>query len=108
MSCAGFLWSGELTFATRWSGVVVSQGRGQLAVSIGLGEQESCLLLDRLHRVDAGDEAQRWLVLTGELDQRVGELGRVAALLAVHALPSSDGQRGAFGVVRDGGRRVLG
>ena len=45
-----------------------------------------------------------WL---GELDQRLGELGGVAALLAVHALPGGDGLLGALGVVVDRGLGVL-
>ena len=42
--------------------------------------------------VGTGGEPQRWLVQGGELDQRVGELGGVAALLAVHRLPAGDGR----------------
>ena len=39
--------------------------------------------------------------LAGELDERAGELGGVAALLAVHRLPGVDGVLGALGVVVD-------
>ena len=42
-----------------------------------------------------------------ELDQRVGELGGVATLAAVHAFPGSDGLLGALGVVVDRGLGVL-
>ena len=39
----------------------------------------------------------------GELDQSVGELGGIAALPSVHALPRVDGLLGALGVVDDRG-----
>ena len=58
-------------------------------------------------RVGAGGESQRRLVLGGEVDQRVGELGRVAALLAVHALPGGDGLLGRLGIIGDRGFGVL-
>jgi hypothetical protein len=42
--------------------------------------------LERGDRVGAGGEAQRRLLLTCEVDQRVGELRGIAALLPVHAV----------------------
>src|SRR5215218_2285949 len=84
-------------------GVVVGQRAGQFAVGVGLGEQLLGLLLEHPDGVDAGRPAQRRLGGAGELDQRSGELGRVAALEAVHAVPGGDGLLGAFGVVVDRG-----
>src|SRR5687768_1474322 len=72
----------------RLSGVVVRQRAGQVAVGVGLGEQKVGLLLESGDGVGAGGPAQRRLVGVGELDEGVGELGGVAALLAVHALPA--------------------
>jgi len=50
-------------------------------VRVDLGEQEPRLLLDALDGIRAGDPAQRRLLAVGELDQRPGELRRVAACL---------------------------
>src|SRR6266511_3457871 len=61
-------------------GVVVGEVAGQFAVRTGLREEVGCLLLNGGDRVGAGREAPRWLVLAGELDQRVRELGGVTAL----------------------------
>jgi hypothetical protein len=46
--------------------------------------------------VGSGDEAQRRLVLAGEGQQGVGELGGVAGLLPVDALPGCDRGGGAW------------
>src|SRR4051812_40634818 len=70
--------------------VVVRERRGQFAVGVGLGKQVFGLLFDGLDGVGTGDPAQRWLVLARKLDERLGELGRVTALQAVHALPGGD------------------
>src|SRR4029077_15034105 len=72
------------------SGGVVREGAGQLAVGLGLGEQSVRLRLERLHGVGAGSEAGRWLFQRSELHEGLGELGGVAALLAIHAAPSGD------------------
>src|SRR6266496_1242862 len=82
-------------------GVAVGQGGRQVTVGVDLGEHVLGLLLDDLDGVGAGDPAQRRLVLARELDQRLGELGGVTALLAVHALPGGDGLLGSLGVVVD-------
>jgi len=53
----------------------VGEVAGQLAVGVGLGQEVLGLLLDSFDRVGSGREAQRWLILACELDQRAGELG---------------------------------
>ena len=58
-------------------------------------------------RVGAGDEAERRLLLLGDGQQRLGELGRVAGLLAVLALPELALGGVALGVVLDGRRGVV-
>ena len=63
------------------SGVVVGEAGGQVAVRVCLVEQMPGPCLEGGDRIGAGGEAQRRLVLSGEVDQRVGELGGVAALL---------------------------
>ena len=87
--------------ASSWARLLDSSRWASAWASRSLG-----LLLDGGDGVGAGDEAQRRLVLAGELDQGVGELGGVAALLAVHALPGGDGLLGALGVVVDRGLGV--
>src|SRR5688572_25357435 len=78
---------GAYMTAPRMSGhhprVVVGEAARQLAVRVDLREQEPGLGVDALHGVLAGDPAQRRLVALGELDERFGELGRVAGLAAV-------------------------
>ena len=71
-------------------------------MGVDLGEHRLSLLLDDLNRVSAGGPAQRRFVLAGEVDQRVGELGGVAALRAIHSLPRGDRLPGALGVVING------
>src|SRR5689334_13937666 len=88
--------------------VVVGQRRGQVTVGVGLGEQLVGLLLEGGDGVGAGRPAQRRLVGVGKPDQRAGELGGVAALLAAHGLPGGDGLPGALGVVVDRGLGVAG
>src|SRR5687767_3417749 len=85
----------------RHAGVVVGEVDRQLAVRVDLLEQEPGLLLDAFDGVLAGDPAQRRAVAVGELDERSGELGRVAGLPAVHRLPGRDRLIGALGVVID-------
>src|SRR4051794_18193241 len=50
---------------SRVSGLVVADVPRQLAVGVGLGEQQPGLGLDRLDCVGAGDEPKRRLVLAG-------------------------------------------
>src|SRR3990170_4205865 len=68
-------------------GLVERQRRRQLAVGVDLLLAFGELLLGLRERVGAGDEPERRLLLVGGGQQRLGELGGVAALLAVHALP---------------------
>src|SRR4051794_15540794 len=84
------------------SGVVVGEAGGELAVSVGLGEERVGLGLEEFDGVGTGGEPRGGLLKRGEVDERGGELRRVAALLAVHALPRLDGRGGAVGVVGDG------
>jgi hypothetical protein len=48
-------------------------------VRADLREQQPRLLLDALDGILAGDPTQRRLVAVGDLDERLGELGRVPA-----------------------------
>src|SRR4051812_43717847 len=82
-------------------GVVPSEVGRERSVRVDLREQEAGLLLDTLDGVLAGDPAQRRIVVVAELDERSGELGRVASLLAVHRAPRWDRLRCALGLVVD-------
>src|SRR3982751_5552456 len=75
---------------------------------VSLVEERVTLALEGFNGIGTGGEANRWLVQGGQLDQGPGELGGVASLLAVHALPTLDSRHGALGVVLDRGLRVLG
>ena len=86
----------------------MGEGGGQIAVGVGLGEQSIRLALESLKRVSACGESSGRFLEFGELYDRVGELGWIAALFAIHAAPCSDGLSGALGVVVDGGLRVSG
>ena len=81
------------------SGVVAGEVAGQRAVGVRLGDEIVCLLHNGRHGVGTSREAQRRLALACELDQRLSELCGVTSLLAVHAVPGSDGLLGARGVV---------
>src|SRR5829696_8159092 len=70
---------------------------------LALGE----LLFGLRDGVGAADEAKRRLPQLGDGDERLGELGRVAALLAVHALPELALGGVALGVVLDRRGRVV-
>src|SRR3954463_14469411 len=91
---------------------VERERRRQLAVGVDLLLAFGELLLGLRERVGAGDEAERRLLFVGDDQERPGELGGVAALLAVHALPELALRGVALGVVLDrrGGvvRRLLG
>jgi hypothetical protein len=63
------------------SGVVVGEVAEQLAVGMGLLEEQLGPGLEGGDGVGAGGEAQRRLGSGGEVDQRVGELRGVATLL---------------------------
>src|SRR3954469_24192921 len=65
------------------------------------------LLLGLRDGVGAADEAEWRLLQLGDGDERLGELGRIAALLAVHALPELALRGVALGVVLDRRRRVV-
>src|SRR6478672_5544586 len=95
-----------------WSGVLVRKRRGQFAVGLTLDMQRVRLGLERLHGVGAGSKAGRRLLERDELHEGVGELGGVATLLPVHALPCGNDLPGSVGVVVNGGlsvgRRVVG
>src|SRR5436190_223393 len=65
------------------------------------------LLPGRGDRVGSGDEAARRLLLVGDRQERLGELGRVAQLLAVLALPELMLGGVSLGVVGDGRRGVV-
>src|SRR5215203_2478964 len=87
---------------------IEGQAAGQFAVGVSLGEEVVGLSLERGDRVGAGRESQRRLLLTCQVDQRVGELRGIAALLSVHGLPAGDRLLGPLGVVLDRGCGVLG
>jgi hypothetical protein len=76
-------------------------------VSTGLGEQRGGLCLERLHGVGAGCEAGGRLLEHGKLHEGVGELGGVATLLSIHALPGSNDLPGSLGVVVNDGLSEL-
>src|SRR6266850_629143 len=82
-----------------WLDVVVREGGGHLVVGVGLGEQRPGLGLERLHGVGTSSETGRRLLEFDELHECVGELGGVATLLPIHALPGSDDLLGSLGVV---------
>src|SRR5687768_3479795 len=84
------------------------EAAGQVAVGIALSEEILRPSLERGDRIGAGGEAQRRLLLTCEVDQRIGELRGIADLLPVHTLPGGDGLLAPFGVVLDRGLGVLG
>jgi len=89
-------------------GLVDRQRRRQLAEGVDLLLERGDLLLGRLDRVGAGDEPERRPLLIGDGQQRLGELGRVALLLAVLALPELALGGTAVGVVGHGRRGVVG
>src|SRR5688572_16547578 len=69
--------------------VVERERRGQVTVSVDLGEQVASFLLNARNGVGSCCPAKRRFVLARELNQRLGEFGGVTGLRAVHTLPSS-------------------
>src|SRR4051794_3559229 len=82
-------------------GAVVGERGGQIAQGVELPLEVGDTLLRRLDRVGAGDEPARGPLLGGDGQQRLGELGRVAGLAAVLALPELVLVDVALRVVRD-------
>ena len=76
--------------ATLFSCVVVGERGGQLAVGPPLGQKRVGLGLKRLRGVGAGSESGGRILERGELHDGGGELGGVATLLPIHALPGRD------------------
>lgn len=70
-------------------------------VGVDLRLEIDDLLLGESDDIGAGDEAARWLLLARDPEQRLGELGRVAGLLAVLRLPPLQLPCPALGVVFD-------
>src|SRR5580765_2192692 len=91
-----------------WSNVIVREGGGQLAMSLGLGEQCVGLGLERLHGVCAGSEASWRFLERDELHEGASELCGITTLLPIHALPGGDDFPGSLGVVINGGLGVGG
>src|SRR3954454_19338135 len=91
----------------RGLGLVERQRGGQVAEGVDLLPAFGELLLGLRERVGAADEPERRLLELGDRQQRLGELGRVAALLAVHALPERALGGVALGVVLDRRRSVV-
>jgi transcriptional regulator with XRE-family HTH domain len=81
--------------------LVECERRGEVAVGVDLLPAFGELLLGLRERVGAGDEPERRLLFVGDGQQRLGELGGVAALPAVHALPELALGGVALGVVLD-------
>ena len=81
--------------------LVERERRREVAERVDLRLELGDLLLGQRDCVGAGDEAARRLLLVGDGQQRLGELGRVAGLLAVLALPELALGGVALGVVVD-------
>ncbi|MGW7243712.1 hypothetical protein [Streptomyces sp. NPDC054804] len=95
MACAQGVLSQTATvgFSQRYSGVgvVVCQVAAQYAGCLGLCQVLPGFGFDALDGVGTGDEPQRRLLLVGDGQQGVAELGRVAGLPPVHALRKEPG-----------------
>src|SRR5687767_4139070 len=81
-----------------------SEGRRQLAMSLGLRHQVGGYLLRGGHGVGSGDESPRRWVLARDGEKRLRQLGRVSGLLTVLALPELVLLRPALVVIGDGRR----
>jgi hypothetical protein len=81
--------------------LVERERRREVAEGVDLCLELADLLLGQRDCVGAGDEAARRLLLAGDGQQRLGELGRVAGLPAVLALPELALAGVALGVVLD-------
>jgi hypothetical protein len=77
-------------------------------MSVRLGKELVCLLLDRSDSICACDEAKRWMIFTGELYERARKLCGITTLFAVHAFPRRDSLFRALRVVVDRGFGKLG
>src|SRR6185436_4968351 len=84
-----------------WSGRD-RERRRQLAKRVDLLLERGDHLLGRGDGISAGDEAQRGPLLVGDREERLGELGGVAALLAILGAPERELLRSALVVVPDG------
>ena len=73
-----------------------------------LGEKRVGLGRKRLHGVGAGSEAGGRILERDELYEGVGELGGIATLLPIHALPGRDDFLRLLGIVVDGRLGVRG
>ncbi len=85
----------------RGQSVLMSKGAGEFAICVRLSQQCIGLGLEGLHGIGTSGEAGWRFVESGKMNECVGELGRVAPLLPVHAAPSGDDLPGLFGVVAD-------
>jgi hypothetical protein len=93
----------DLPCASNGLELVESERGREVAEGVDLLLQRDDLPLGRADRVGTGDEAARRLLLVGDGQQCLGELGRVAPLLAVLRLPRLALGGVALGVVVDGG-----
>src|SRR5688500_5390231 len=82
-------------------GLVERERRREVTEGVDLLLAFGEFLLGLCERVGAGDEPERRLLLVGDGQQRLGELGRVSTLLPVHAVPELALGGVALGVVLD-------
>src|ERR1041384_3314095 len=87
--------------------VLVPEGRRQLAVGVGLCEQEFRLLFYCGDGVGTGGPTQRRLGIASEVNESLGELRWVTRLLAIHSFPYRDRRAGLVGIVFDRRFRIL-
>ncbi len=74
------------------------KGGGEFAICVRLSQQCFGLRLEGLYGIGTSGEADWRFVESGKMNECVGELGRVAPLLPVHAAPGGDDLAGLFGV----------
>ena len=82
-------------------GGVVCQRRRQVAVGVDLRLEIGDLLLGRGDGIGSRDETARRVLFARDRDQRLGQLRRVAGLLAVLGGPPRLLRRRALRVIRD-------